>query len=351
MMLALSMASRGRLDDAAAEVQRAIAEAHPATEPDEITPLHRVLGDVSSQNGEFATAVRAYSEAAVRLDRAGDVAEAVQTRWRMSKAMLAQGATADAVAVLETLTEAELPETEPVAGEPSRNAQLLAQIRADLGLGLLELDEPRAAAVEFLRIADTVGSWPDQSRLTHAAARAAQALALADNWDAARAALKRALDSNITAPCVPDVTDTLRELASAAMRARGAEGFDEAFGYLAQADAIRSGFPEAAREQFVSVEYDVAQTSYVRGKVLLTADRPEEALAAFQTAIAGFDSSGHPMTSDRFEAVRMAAIIELNHLDRAPAAHARLDEAIAEAKQAGHWQAVEILGRLRGGRS
>jgi tetratricopeptide (TPR) repeat protein len=339
---------------------------------------------VCSQSGEFATAIRAYSEAAVRLDRAGDVAEAVQTRWRMSKALMAQESTADAVAVLETLAEVELPEkpakkaprlrsadagagaaasvvaasqdsmtevtAEPVSqhpAEPSRNTQLLTQIRVDLGHGLLHLGEPRAAAVEFLRVADTVGSWPDQSRLTFAAAKAALALALADNWDAARAALRRALDANASAPCVPDLTDALRELATAAMRARGEEGFDEAMGYLAQADGIREGFPEAAVEQFVSVEYDIAQTAYVRGKVLLTVDRAEEALAAFDEAVARFDGSGHPDTSDRFEAVRMAAITELNHLDRTAAAHARLDRAVAEAERAGHRQAAEILGRLR----
>jgi tetratricopeptide (TPR) repeat protein len=322
-----------------------------------------VLGDVCSQSGEFATAVRAYSEAAVRLDRAGEAADAVQTRWRMSKAMMAQGATADAVAVLETLADTALPgvggeavgsdpasqdtAAPPDAAEPTHNLQLLTQIRVDLGQGLLELGEPRAAAVEFLRVADTVSAWPEKSRLAFVAAKAALALALADNWDAARAALGRALDANRIDRCLPELSDTLRELASAAMRARGADACTEGLGYLDQADALRAEFPDAAREQFVSVEYDAAQVAYVRGKVLLTASRAEEALASFETAIAGYDGSGHPATSDRFEAVRMAAITELNHLDRAAAAHARLDRAVAEAEAAGHRQAAEILGRLR----
>jgi tetratricopeptide (TPR) repeat protein len=395
-------------------LQTGIAEAHPAVEPDELTPLYRLLAETALQGGEPATAVRAFAEAAVRLDREGDAFGAVETRWRMSNALAAQGQTADAVAVLETLVEVPLrgdggygdedsPEragsTEDLAGasevaadaadasaeavggvadaagapttaaqepagisetslaepprppkpikHPSRADMLMVQVRADLARGLLALDEPRAAAVEFLHVADAVDGWPDASRLTAAAAEAAGALALARNWEGAQAAWERAVASNAVAPRIPDMTEALRDMAGETMNAFGPDGADEALGHLAEADRMRVEFAEAAQTQFLSIEVDEAQTCYTRGWVLNAAGRPEEAIEQLERAAMLYDRPGFSGIPPRFDAIRQAAVIECRSLDREDAAKARLDKAIADAEAAGHSDGIATLSKLR----
>jgi tetratricopeptide (TPR) repeat protein len=224
---------------------------------------------------------------------------------------------------------------------------LTVQIRADLARGLLALEEPRAAAVEFLHVADAVDGWPDQSRLTAAAAEAAGALALARNWEGARAALARAIAANVVAPRIPDLTEALRDMAGEAMNTHGAEGLEEALGYLEQADRLRADFPEVAGTQFVSVEVDEAQVCYTRGWVLNTAGRPEEAIAELERSVALYDRPGFSEIPPRYESIRFAAIIEFRSLNRPDAAKARLDKAIAEAEAAGHTEGVATLRKLR----
>ncbi|WP_212245878.1 tetratricopeptide repeat protein, partial [Catenulispora pinistramenti] len=304
MILGLALAGQDRYPEAMQVLQTGIAEAHPAVDADELTPLYRLLAETALQGGEPATAVRAFAEAAVRLDREGDAFGAVETRWRMSNALAAQGQTADAVAVLETLVETPLggdggyapadlatdtdtsantsDETSAETGDktgdepnvadasavadepssattpkptkhPSRADMLMVQIRADLARGLLALDEPRAAAVEFLHVADAVDGWPEAGRLTAAAAEAAGALALARNWDGAKAAWERALASNAVAPRIPDMTEALRDMAGETINAFGAERAEDALAYLTQADRMRVEFAEAAQAQFLSV--------------------------------------------------------------------------------------------------
>jgi tetratricopeptide (TPR) repeat protein len=443
MLLGLSLAGQDRHAEAMQVLQTGIAEAHPAVEPEELTPLYRLLAETALQAGEHATAVRAFAEAAVRLDREGDAFGAVETRWRMAGALAAQGQTADAVAVLETLVEVPLrgdggyeggdagdgaasaeerapakdaalsaasagidglaaaaggeavgeaigetageavgrPTGEPAAktagkaigeaiGEPtadqsaapesatdagqakpvkhpSRADMLMVQVRADLARGLLALDEPRAAAVEFLHVADAVDGWPDASRLTAAAAEAAGALALARNWEGARAAWARAVASNAVAPRIPDMTEALRDMAGELINAFGPEGADEALGYLAEADRMRVDFAEASQKQFLSVEVDEAQTCYTRGWVLNAAGRPEEAIEQLERAAALYDRPGFAGIPPRFDAIRQAAVIEYRSLDRADAARSRLDQAIADAEVAGHSEGVATLRKLR----
>ncbi|NUR26451.1 MAG: hypothetical protein HOV83_11485 [Catenulispora sp.] len=302
----------------------------------------------------------------MRLDREGDVFGAVETRWRMSNALSLQGQVADAVAVLETLVETPVGDQDATTGgtgesadtpaadsdpaprkHPTRADMLMVQIRADLARGLLALEEPRAAAVEFLHVADAVDGWPDPSRLTAAAAEAAGALASARNWDGARAALGRAIAANAVAPRIPDLTEALRDIAGEVMNARGAEGLDEALGYLAQADQLREEFPDASRVQFVSIEVDEAQVCYTRGWALNTAGRPQEAIAELERAVRLYDRPGFSEIPPRYEAIRFAAIIELRSLDRPDAAKARLDKAIAEAEAAGHAEGLATLQKLR----
>ena len=537
MLVGLALAGQDRHAEAMQVLQTGIAEAHPAVDADELTPLYRLLAETALQGGEPATAVRAFAEAAVRLDREGDAFGAVESRWRMSNALAAQGQTADAVAVLETLVEtplqgdggyagrgaeasasgaraadkpaaagtgvhasdelasvgeaapadgpaaadaalselaagaeagiansaaetAETAETgettdgksaladagqigtepstatasaealtspaaadttgeaaanlaaladagqpgtepstatasaealtapaaadtsgeaadnltvgnltvgDPAAGDqpahaapepapapapkpfkhPTRADMLMVQVRADLARGLLALDEPRAAAAEFLHVADAVDGWPDASRLTAAAAEAAGALALARNWEGARAAWARAVASNLVAPRIPDMTEALRDMAGETINAFGAEGADDALGYLAEADRMRVDFAEQSRTQFLSVEVDEAQTCYTRGWVLNAAGRPEEAIEQLERASTLYDRPGFSGIPPRFDAIRQAAVIEYRSLDREDAAKARLDKAIADAELAGHTDGVATLRKLR----
>ncbi|MBS2546552.1 hypothetical protein KGQ19_06705 [Catenulispora sp. NL8] len=406
MILGLALAGQDRYPEAMQVLQTGIAEAHPAVDADELTPLYRLLAETALQGGEPATAVRAFAEAAVRLDREGDAFGAVETRWRMSNALAAQGQTADAVAVLETLVETPLggdggyaptdlatdgdtdtdtsantsdetsAETSAETGDktgdepnvadasavadepssattpkptkhPSRADMLMVQIRADLARGLLALDEPRAAAVEFLHVADAVDGWPEAGRLTAAAAEAAGALALARNWDGAKAAWERALASNAVAPRIPDMTEALRDMAGETINAFGAERAEDALAYLTQADRMRVEFAEAAQAQFLSVEVDEAQTCYTRGWVLNTAGRPQEAIEQLERAALLYDRPGFAAIPPRFDAIRQAAVIEFRSLEQPDAAKARLDKAIADAEAAGHSEGIATLRKLR----
>ncbi|MEY9838626.1 hypothetical protein [Streptacidiphilus sp. EB103A] len=360
LMLALALGGQGRPAEAMAELERGLAEATPEVEADDLTPLHRLLGSMALRAKQYPTSVRAFSEAAARLDREGKAPQARETRWELSRALLAQGSTGDAVAVLETLLDPAGPvvsasadgdngrDTQPDgAATPSADEQLTAQIRVDLANALLTIGEPRDAAAEFLLLADAVSRWSEKGPLTSAAAGAAGALAQAGNWEGARAALERALASNAESPCIPDLTDALRTLAVEAVDARGAEAAEEALGYVDRADRLREEFPDAAREQFISVEVDRAQCCYTRGRVHAAVGDPGDALAAFEQAIVCYEEAGHATVPARFEAIRMAALMEGRALDRAAAAQERLAKAAAEARAAGLANAATTLQRLR----
>ncbi|MER5639078.1 hypothetical protein ABT095_19185 [Kitasatospora sp. NPDC002227] len=370
MVLALVLGAQGRAEEAMAELERGLAEATAEVPADDLTGLHRMLGNIAMRSGRYQTAVRALSEAAARLDREGKARKARETRLELAHALSEQGSTGDAVAVLESLLDPagadsaggrakdgdgdsrdgearEGKDGDGKDGAPSQHEELTARIRLELANGLLELDEPRDAAVQFLQLADSVSRWPVQEPLTTAAAGAARALALAGNWEGAKAALERAIESNRVAPLVPELTGTLRTLAAEAMSSRGAEAAEEALGYLDQADLIREEFADAAREQFRSVEVDLAQCLYERGRVHGTAERPEEALACFEEAVAAYERGGAAKYPGRFEATRMAALVEARLLDRVEAARTRLDRSAAEADAAGLADAAVTLRRLR----
>ena len=364
MLLAMALGGQGRFAEAMAEAQQGLAEASPDADPKELTSLHLMLGNAALRARQFPTAVRAFSEGAARLDRDGDALQAMHARWELSRALRAQGSTGDAVAVLESLLDRSVPQVPaaPASPEvpadrgsaddggavtPSEAEQLTAQIRSDLATSLLALGEPREAAREYLLLADAVGRWSDGLALTSAAAGAAGALAAAGNWEGARAALERALTANAAAPCLPALTEALRSLAVEAVESRGAAAAEEALGYLDRADRLREEFPDAAAEQFVSAVVDMAQCSVTRGQVHAHAGRAEEALAAFDLAITAYDREGHATALPRFEAVRMAALMEGRNLGRVPAARERLAKAAAEADAAGRAPAATTLRRIR----
>ncbi|MFF2148571.1 hypothetical protein [Kitasatospora sp. NPDC058190] len=324
----------------AAEVfHRALAEAvRWGDDSYPYAPTYMMLGHASMRVEDLGGAVRALSEAAARYDRQGETAveEAAQVRLQLADVLRGTGRSADAVAVLESVLDA--------AGA-GLDERMLAQARLDLARGLVELDEYRDAAEEYLRLADLVADWEDQQTHTMVACEATLALAQADRWDAAEAALGRAREAHGKAPQVDQLAATLRELARLTMRDKGAEGLDAALALLAEADAIGEAAERTGEEY--SGWYLRGGSHYERGRCLAVADRHEEALAEVERAIAVYEQGGERAESPRAESVRLAALIEGGDLGRPQAAVARLTAGIARCKAAGLREAAQILGELR----
>ncbi|MFE4513082.1 hypothetical protein ACFRMQ_02635 [Kitasatospora sp. NPDC056783] len=302
-------------------------------------PTYMMLGHSCLRSGDLGGAVRALSEAAARYDRKGAeaVEEAAQVRLQLADVLRDTGRAADAVAVLES-----------VLGDASAarlDVRMLAQTRLDLARGLGELEEYRDAAEEYLRLADLVAGWEDQETHTMVACEAALALAQADRWDAAEAALARAREAHGRAPQVNQLAATLREFARLTMRERGAEGLAAALALLAEADAVG----EAAEQR--GEEYDSwylrGGSRYERARSLAVAERYEEALAEVERAIPEYEAGGERAESPRAECVRLAALIEGSDLGRAEAAVARLTAGIARCEAVGLPEAAEALAELR----
>ncbi|URN11211.1 hypothetical protein LUW77_02290 [Streptomyces radiopugnans] len=106
------------------------------------------------------------------MDREGDHNGAAECRLELADALAASGQPEDAVAVLESVARGDGAES----GDPI-DERLLAQVRLTLARGLTELAEHRAAAEEFLGLADTVAGWEEQFTHTMVASQAAAALA------------------------------------------------------------------------------------------------------------------------------------------------------------------------------
>ncbi|MFD8707767.1 hypothetical protein ACFV1W_35170 [Kitasatospora sp. NPDC059648] len=327
-------------------------------------PTYMMLGHASMQVEDYGGAVRALSEAAARYDRQGAAAveEAAQVRLQLADVLRGTGRAADAVAVLESVLDASAGSSAGSSGGSSAGApggldvRLVAQARLDLARGLVDLDEHRDAAEEFLRLADLVADWEGQETHTMVACEATLALARADRWDAAEAALGRARQAYGAAPRVDQLAATLRELAQLTMRSRGAEGLDAALALLAEAD----GLGEAAKQ--AGQEYDdwylQGGSHYERARCLAIADRHEEALAEIERAIAVYGRGGEPTgpapsseslrsESLRAEAVRLAALIEGGDLGRSRAAVDRLTAGVARCEAAGLPEAAQVLAELR----
>ncbi|MEU2245229.1 hypothetical protein ABZ572_38290 [Streptomyces sp. NPDC018338] len=89
------------------------------------------------------------------------------------------------------------------------------------------------------------------------------------------------------------------------------------------------------------------ENHYRRARVLAEAGRFDEALPEAECAIAAHDDGGERGELPRAEAVRIAALIEGNGLDRAGEAVIRLTAASARCRQAGHPEAAHVLDTLR----
>ncbi|MEE1820528.1 hypothetical protein PUR59_36640 [Streptomyces sp. SP18ES09] len=125
----------------------------------------------------------------------------------------------------------------------------------------------------------------------------------------------------------------------------GARGTDTALEHLARADAVLAAVPSG--EEDFAVWYERGENHYRRARVLAEAGRFDEALPEAESAIAAHEEGGERGELPRAEAVRVAALIEGNGLDRAAAALTRLTAASARCRQAGHPQAADVLDALR----
>lgn len=339
-LLAQIKVQSGHADEAVPLIHQALSAA--ARWPDASLPLgpfHALLGHASAHCGDTTNAVRHLSEAADRLDRDGADEHAAQVRLELADLLTKEGRQADSVAVLESV----------VLGEPADlDPRLLAQIRLNLARGLAGLGEQRAAAEEFLRLADVVAEWTaEQFTHTLVACEAATALAKAGLWDAARTAYGRAVTSHATAPRPGPVAGMMREFARLTMAARDADGLAEALQYLAEADELCGQVPDGTAD-FVRW-YQSGATHYQRGRTYAAAHAYEDALAELEHAIAHYDSGGHPGEEPRAEAIRIAALIEGNALGAVPAATVRLTAAIARCEAAGFPDAATALTNVRAG--
>ncbi|MFF3944562.1 hypothetical protein ACFYYN_07035 [Streptomyces sp. NPDC001902] len=302
-----------------------------------VARTHALLGHAADHAGDLNAAVRHLSDAAARLDREDDATGAAELRVELADVLARADRQADAVAVLESLVR-----DEAAAGMDER---ALAQARLLLARGLRELEEHRASAEQFLLLADAVQGWEEQFTHTLAACEAAVALLQAGREDAARSAYDRAVASHAKGPNPHAVAEMMRDFAGSAVSAQGAEGLETALDHLREADEVLAAVP-ADDEEF-ALWYESGATHYQRGRAYAGAERFPEALAELERAIAAHEEGGPRGEAPRAEAVRVAALVEANGLDRPDAALSRLGAAITRCRAAGLDHAAVVLSRVR----
>lgn len=341
-LLARILMAKNEPAEAADLLHQAIADAVRYDDTEfPLAPTYALLGHAEAHLGDFGGAVRHLSEAAARFDQAGAPDDATDVRLQLADVLERSGQRADAVAVLESVLSGAAAEAGPVIDE-----RILAQARLTLARGLRELEEYLPAAEEFLRLADIVADWEEDRHIhTMVAADAAVALAMADRWDAADTAYARAVASHAEAPNPPRIAEMMREFARLVVQARDDDGLDTALAHLARADDLLAAVPEDT-EDFAHW-YETGSVHYRRARVLAGAERFPEALAEAEAAVAAHERGGADGEVPRAEAVRVAALIEGNGLDRPGDAITRLTAAMARCRAAGLEEAADILQALR----
>ncbi|GLW67808.1 hypothetical protein Kpho02_01070 [Kitasatospora phosalacinea] len=302
--------------------------------------VHDALGRTYLGLGRPAEAAAAFTESAARYDRLGDADDAASARVMLGQALCSAGRADDGVAVLESVL------LEPGFAELDVREQ--AQARLTLARGLREIGEPRAAAEEYLLLADRVAEFEEKHILTMVAAEAASALASAEQWPAADLARQRALDSHRTAPHPDAVFDMLLRQARHTADRHGPEHPEAAEQALARIDeAAEVARTAAAEDQEFASGCPEGTLHDTRARTLSSLGRNEEALAEMERAVAAFAAYGPGAHHGQAESIRVAALLEANRLDRPEAALARLDAAVAMFRAAGAPDAAEPLVELR----
>ncbi|MEE4542751.1 hypothetical protein V2S66_12320 [Streptomyces sp. V4-01] len=339
-LLAQIKVQSGQAQEAVPLIHQALSTA--ARWPDAslaLGPFHALLGHACAHGGDLAGAVRHLSEAADRLDREGADAHAAQVRLELADVLTEDGRRSDAVAVLESVVLGDVRLLDP---------RMAAQVRLNLARGLAALGEQRAAAEEFLRLADEVAQW-EQEQYTHTlvACEAAAALAEAGLREAASTAYARAVASHERAPRPAPVLGMMREFARLATAEREAGGLEAALRHLAEADGVIAAAPDDAAD-FVRW-YQRGATHYQRARCQAAAHAYEEALAEMERSVAAYESGGRAGEQPRAEAVRIAALLEANALGATGAARTRLTAAISRCEAAGFPEAAAALASVREG--
>ncbi len=303
-----------------------------------LAPTYAMLGHAASHVGDTGGAVRHLSEAAARFDREGEQDEAAGLRLQLADVLARGGQQADAVAVLESIVSG--------AAASSLDERLVAQARLTLARGLRELEEFLPASEEFLRLATVIATWEDEPRLqTLVAAETATTLAMADRWEAASTAYERAVAAHAVAPNPCLLMHMMCEFARLTMLFKGPDGLDAALEHLVRADGIAAAVPDGTED--FAPWYERGAVHYRRARVLAEAESFPEALAEAEAAVALYELGGEHGEVPRAEALRIAALIEGNGLERFPEAIARLTEAAARARAADLAEAARILDALR----
>ncbi|MFG2720560.1 hypothetical protein ACGFW5_20000 [Streptomyces sp. NPDC048416] len=306
--------------------------------PFALGPAHALLGRAASHLGDFAGAVRHFSEAAARFDQDAQHGEAADARLQLADVLARGGRQADAVAVLES-----------VLGDEAASCvdeRLLAQTRLLLARGLRELEEFLPSAEEFLRLADTVAGWEDESALyTMVVAETATALAMADRWDAAGTVYERALAAHAEAPNPSVIAHMMCEFARLGMLFHGADALDTALDHLSRAEAMVTQVPDD--EPDFEPWAQSGAVHYRRARVLADAEQFPKALAEAEAAIARYEQGGEHGEVPRAEAERVAALIEGKGLGRRKEAIGRLYTAATRARKADLTEAAQSLDALR----
>jgi tetratricopeptide (TPR) repeat protein len=322
----------GRLDEAVPVLHRALALLGEWPDPqlDDAGVLMELARNRLHAE-DLGAAITHLTSAASKFDRQGRAVAAADARALLGQALLRGGRRADWIAVLESLLGEE---AEAQLAEEQR-----AQLRLDLGRALMQSDEPLPAAEIFARLADFVADWPDGAVLTLVAGELVCALYSARRWDEGEKAVERALAVHETAPNPAMVCRMLRVAAEAEFTARA--GVERALDLLLRSDEVN----EAAEE--IEDRYrrwpETALNADLRAQALVTAARPEQALAACEAAIAAWAVGGDPVVGNYAESVLTAASIEGEKLGRGEQAVARLTAALERCREAGHDRAVQVL--------
>lgn len=296
-----------------------------------------ILGEASRLTGDPHAAATHFADAAGRFDRRGERQHASVARAALGQALLDARRPADAIAVLESLRD---------DGEDGLDSRQRAQARLNLARGLRQTGEHRAAAEEFVWLAEFVGDWRDEpATFTMIVGELAAALAAAGLWDQVDGAIGRAFAAHTSNPNPAAICHMLRMVADCSIQ-RGRDAIDATLGYLSQADDVNEQATEIPGRYARWPE--TAQNAELRTRALAEAGRNQDALAAAEASLRAYTAGGERTLAKQAEVVRIAAVIEGLRLGDRGSAVARLEPMIVRCQVAGLADQAAQLSDLRG---